>query len=246
MAAPFSVVVIPRFTAPLKGVTRSHVNASVDHRDFWRARLDTPNYEVSEAARYAHVHSNTVTRWQRTAALGSRESRSKLSYLQLIELAVAASCKAAGMSLADIRAARAYFAGAYKTKHPFATLKLQTDGVDLAIEAGAELLIGNRKGQYAWKQVIGERFKQFDYEYGLATRWHPEGKQSPVVIDPRVRFGAPHVGGVPTWLLKDRWTAGEPIGDIIDDLDLDSGEVEAALRFEGVDPAKRRKVEWPS
>lgn len=244
MAVPVLVALNRRFTPHKKSVTRSLVNASVDHNDFWRARLDTPNYEVGEAARYAHIHANTVTRWQRTAALGSRDSGKKLSYLQLIELAVAASCKAAGMTLNDIRAARAYFAGAYQTKHPFATLKLQTDGVDLAIEAGAELLIGNRNGQYAWKRMIGERFRQFDYEDGLATRWHPQGKQSPVIIDPRVRFGAPHVAGVPTWLLKDRWIAGEPIEEITEDLDLKTGQIEAALRFEGIDPAKRRKTEW--
>ena len=215
------------------------------HDNLWRARLDTPNYEVGEAARYAHIHANTVTRWQRTAALGGRDHRTKLSYLQLVELAFVASCKAEGMSLADIRTARAYFAGAYKTRHPFATLALKTDGVDLAIDAGAgQLLIGNKSGQFAWKAIIGRRFKQFDYEDGLAARWHPEGKDSPVVIDPRIRFGAPQVAGVPTWLLKDRWVAGEPIDEITDDLSLEVDTVNAALRFEGVDPLKRRKVEW--
>ncbi|MDY7525859.1 DUF433 domain-containing protein [Sphingomonas sp. 10B4] len=220
------------------------MNASVRPADFWRARLDTPNYEVNEAARYAGVHSSTVSRWQRNTTLGARDSRIKLSYLQLIELAVAASCKEAGMKLADIRAARAYFAGAFNTAHPFATLKLQTDGIDLALQAGADLLIGNRNGQLAWKGIIGDRFKQFEYEDGLATRWHVAGKRSPVVIDPRVRFGAPHVAGVPTWLLKERWQSGEPIAEIKDDLSLDTKDVNAALRFEGIDPSKPRKGAW--
>lgn len=220
------------------------MNASVNHNEFWRARLDTPNYEVREAARYASVHANTVTRWQRNTALGPREAGRKLSYLQLIELAVAASAKEAGMKLADIRAARSYFAGAFKTEHPFATLELQTDGVDLAMKAGAELLIGNKKGQLAWKQIIGDRFREFDYEDGLATRWHVAGKNSPVIIDPRVRFGAPHVSGVPTWLLKDRWAAGEPLDEIVDDLSLEAANIYAALRFEGIDPSKARKDAW--
>src|SRR6476661_4771133 len=107
------------------------MNASPNSGEFWRARLVLPNYEIREAARYAHVHSATVSRWHRNTTLGAKEPGAKLSYMQLIELAVAASCKEAGMKLADIRAARAYFAGAFKTDYPFATLDLATDGVDL-------------------------------------------------------------------------------------------------------------------
>jgi len=190
------------------------------------------------------VHANTVWRWHRNTTLAAREPGSKLSYLELIELAFVASCKEAGMKLADIRAARAYFAGKFDTPHPFATLDLMTDGVDLAMKAGADLLIGNRGGQLAWKRIIGERFKQFDYEDGIAARWHVAGKRSPIVIDPRVRFGAPHVAGVPTWLLKERWLQGEPLSETIADLSLERSAVLAALRFEGLDPSKPRENEW--
>ena len=149
------------------------------------------------------------------------------------------------MKLADIRTARAYFAGAFQMKHPFATLRLKTDGVDLASEAGANLLIGNRNGQLAWKAIIGDRFKEFEYDdSGLATRWHLAGTESPVLIDPRVGFGAPQVRGIPTWLLKDRWSAGEPIDEIKDDLGLDEGMIISALTFEGIDTSKPRKNAW--
>lgn len=162
----------------------------------------------------------------------------------MIELAVVAAAQKAGMKLADIRTARAYFAGAFGTDHPFATIRLSTDGVDMAAKAGADLLIGNKNGQLAWKSVIGERFKEFEYEDGLATRWHVAGTGSPVLIDPRVRFGAPHVAGIPTWLLKERWEAGEPIEEIKDDLSLEARSIEAALRFEGIDPTRARKTAW--
>jgi uncharacterized protein (DUF433 family) len=138
------------------------------------------------------------------------------------------------MKLGEIRAARAYFAGAYNTDFPFATLQLATDGVDLAIKAGADLLIGNKSGQLAWKSIIGDRFKEFDYEDGLAVRWHVAGKSSAIVIDPRIRFGAPSVAGVPTWAIKGRWEAGEPLDVISDDFDLEPGIVRDALAFEGV------------
>jgi uncharacterized protein (DUF433 family) len=220
------------------------VNAIAEPQEFWRARLDTPNYDVSEAARYAHIHANSVARWQRSATIRDRAARIKLSYLQLIELAVVASAKKAGMRLVDIRVARAYFAAAFDTDHPFATIRLSTDGVDIATKAGAELLIGNKRGQLAWKSVIGRRFKEFEYEDNIVARWHVGGEGSPGVIDPRVRFGAPQVGGVPTWLLRERWVSGEPLDEITDDLSLDEATVISALRFEGVDPGKRRTTEW--
>lgn len=213
------------------------MNAPVREKDLWRSRLDLPNYEVREAARFAHIHANTVSRWHKNTTLGDRTPGSKLSYLQLIELAVAAACKEAGMKLADIRAARSYFAGAFKTDHPFATLDLMTDGIDLALKAGAKLLIGNRKGQLAWNEIIGDRFKEFEYEGGLAVRWHVAGTESQVIIDPRIQFGAPTIAGVPTWALKGRWDTGENVEDIADDFDLTSAMVRQALKFEGVGAA---------
>lgn len=223
------------------------MNMVVPERELWRSRLELPNYEVREAARYADIHSNTVWRWHKNTTLGNREARTKLSYFQLIELAIVAACRKAGMKLADIRAARAYYAGAFQTRHPFATLKLKTDGVDLAMDAGAELLIGNKGGQLAWKSFIGNKFQEFEYDdEGFAIRWHVAGQGSPVLIDPRVRFGAPQVSGVPTWLLRERWDKGEPADELMDDLGLKKRELIAALKFEGVDPSESRKNEWPS
>jgi uncharacterized protein (DUF433 family) len=221
------------------------VNAPISPSELWRARLFTPNYRIGEAARYTDLASQTVARWHRPSnrpgLLSPKEKGAALSYLQLIELAVVAACKEAGMKLADIRAARAYFAGAYETDYPFATLRLVTDGVDLAVKAGAELLIGNRGGQLAWKRIIGARFKEFEYdEQGFATRWHVAGKASPIVIDPRVRFGAPHVAGVATWTLKDRWETGESAPEIAEDFDLKVKDVLKALAFEGVDTSEQR------
>ncbi|WP_448502816.1 DUF433 domain-containing protein [Sphingomonas sp.] len=220
------------------------MNAHVGHKDLWRSRLELPNYEVREAGKYASISSATVARWHRNTTLGERTPHTKLSYLQLIELAVAAACKKAGMKLADIRTARAYFAGAFKTEHPFATVQLMTDGIDLAAKAGAELLIGNKRGQLAWNHIIGDRFKEFKYEDGLATRWHVAGVDSDIVIDPRVRFGAPSVSGVPTWAVKGRWEAGESLEDIADDFSLLEAQVSAALKFEGVDTSAAKREPW--
>lgn len=202
-------------------------------REPWRKRLELPNYKVREAARYAGVHPQTVTRWQQSTAIGDRKAKLSLSYLQLVELAMVAAWRQAGMKLSDIRAARAYFAGAFNTTHPFATLKLKSDGLDLAHLAGADaLVIGNRGGQMAWTAIIGERFREFEYDGDVVARWRVAGPSSPIIIDPQVRFGAPHVAGVPTWVIYERHSAGESVEDLAEDFSIPETDVLEALKFE--------------
>ena len=50
------------------------------------------------------------------------------------------------------------------------------------------LIVGDSAGQIAWRDMVSERFAQFDYEDGLALVWWVRGRQMPVTIDPRVAF----------------------------------------------------------
>ena len=86
-----------------------------------------------------------------------------------------------------------------------------------------------------WLDLIEKKSSEFDYEFGLALTWHPVGKGSSVTIDPRMSFGDPAVGGIPTWTIKGRWAAGESLDVLQADYGLPSKALEDALRFEGVD-----------
>lgn len=214
------------------------MNAAPRHAEFWKERLRVPNYGVSEAAKYAHISSQTIRNWQelgnKPTALGPREKGQPLSYFQLIELAVVAACRKAGMKLPKIKDAREWLAREFDDPHPFATQKLLTDGVDLMMEHGEELLVTNLKGQLAWKSVIKDRLKEFEYLDGIAARWHLAGERSSVVIDPRVQFGKPSVRGIPTWIIAARSEAGEDIPAIAKDFGVPKSLVADALAFEGV------------
>ena len=214
------------------------MNAAPHHHEFWKERLSVPNYRVSEAANYAHITGQTIRNWQklgnRPSPLGARKSGKPLSYLQLIELAVVASCRKAGMALPKIRASREYLSREFGDPHPFATQKLLTDGVDLMMECGDELLVTNMKGQLAWKKVIKDRLKEFVYLDGIAAQWHVAGHSSSVLIDPRVQFGRPSVRGIPTWIIAARHDAGEDITAIAKDFGVPRSMVADALAFEGV------------
>lgn len=232
------------------------MNAGTDYREFWRSRLFIPNYRIREAARYAQIAPQTVASWHkpvssnRKGTLSSKNKGDALSYLQLIEVAVVATFRRAGVSLQKIRAAREYVSKKLEAEFPFAEYRFKTDGKDLwmdyaQIEADMgdkKLLVASKGGQLAWSDIIG-RLQEFDYENdGLAVRWHVAGKDSNIIIDPRIQFGAPSVEGVATWVFKGRWDAGEPLDDIADDFGVSNSDVLAALSFEGIDIEKGRQT----
>jgi hypothetical protein len=89
----------------------------------WRKRLHLPAYQVGEAARYARISTQTVVAWHKVAqrrVLSEKEDGQRLSYLQLIELAVVAGFRKAKIPLPEIRAAREYVKRNLKSEHPFA------------------------------------------------------------------------------------------------------------------------------
>ena len=229
-------------------VVKPSMKSSADPRQFWKERLRLPAYGVGDAAKYAQITGETIRNWQRLrnmpSPLGPREKGKALSYLQLIELAVVAAARAAGVPLWAVRETREYMRREFDSEFPFAEYRFKTDGkklwidyIDLVGRKGrGKLLETSGKGQLAWTEIIG-RLKEFEYDrrLGLAVRWHVAGQRSPVVIDPRIRFGAPSVDGVPTRLIARRWSKGEDSEDIADDFDLPIVAVAAALRFEGVE-----------
>jgi len=223
--------------------------------DPWRRRLYVPAYRIGEAARYARTTTYTAARWHSAAAsvLSEREARAELSYLQLIELAIVAAMRSEGLRLRVIRSAREYAAQTLKSEHPFAEYRFKTNGVDLIVDyeeidpkAGFDKLIYlNQNGQLGWKQILGRRLREFEYEDGgIVIRWRVGGPQSNVTIDPRVSFGAPVISGAATWAIKGRWSAGESIGDIAEDFGLAADQVVDALKFEDIDPDYQRQNLW--
>ena len=213
----------------------------------WKRRLYLPAYRVHEAARYAGVSPQTVAYWHyRGGALGpvlpGRQRRKPLSYLELMEVAVVATFRRLGVSLQKIRKARDYTAQVMNSPFPFAEYQFKTEGQHMLMDLGeadrdstiAGLVVADAGGQTAWQSEIEDRLRQFDYERDLAIVWHVAGHASPIVIDPRVSFGAPVVRGVPTWALRGRARAGETIQELAEDFQLTREHVVAALAFEGV------------
>lgn len=213
----------------------------------WKRRLYLPTYTVKDSARYVDTNLGTVTYWHYGGgslgpALPGKKYRKPLSYLQLVEVAFVATFRKLGVSLQNIRKTREYASQHLNAEYPFAQYLWKTEGTNLLLELGEvekepeynNLIVGNKWGQTTWKPLVKERFKQFDYEENMALIWHVMGREYPIIIDPRIAFGAPNVKGIPTWVLRGRWDAGEALDEIKDDFKIDIKYIKNALDFEGI------------
>jgi uncharacterized protein (DUF433 family) len=216
----------------------------------WRRRLFLPSYQIAEAAVYAQISPQTVAAWHRIEAslLKEREKRAALSYMQLIEVAVVAAFRKMGVPMKRIRAAREYAQQTLKSEFPFVEYRFKENARHLYLDSEqvddikpGTVAQADQGGQLEWQIVIG-RLREFDYEdNGIVLQWHVAGRSSPIIIDPRIAFGAPTVKGTPTWIIRGRWDAGENDSDIADDFGIAKEEVREALKFEGVVPGGRGK-----
>ena len=219
----------------------------------FRRRLYLPAYRVSDAARYARTATGTVSYWHRRGgdlgpALPEREKRRPLSYMQLVEVAFVAFFRNLNVSLQRIRRARQYAAQNLNSEYPFVEYRWKTEGFHLLMDfdqfeetSDFNVIVADIGGQLAWEQLMADKFAEFDYERLTdeywALRWHPAGRQSRVVIDPRIAFGAPMVEGLPTWVIKGRWRAQEDVEEIMGDFDISHEAIVDALRFEEIEVA---------
>jgi uncharacterized protein (DUF433 family) len=218
-------------------------SASPTSAEPWRRRLYIPNYQIGEAAKYARLSSQTVAKWHSAdgrKTLSAKPTRAAISYLQLIEVAVVSAFRKAGLTLRHIRETREYVSKQLTAEFPFAEYRFKADGKRLVMDyqqiegdgGKGKILRPDQAGQLAWEEVIGRR-REFEYEdEGIAVKWRPRGPKSPIIIDPRIAFGAPSINGTPTWVISGREAAGETVEEIGDDFDLDEDEVRAALAFE--------------
>jgi uncharacterized protein (DUF433 family) len=127
-----------------------------------------------------------------------------LSFVELMELRVVKALVDRGLSLQHVRRASALAASTFETSHPFASRRVYTDGrrVLAGLAAGSEsrdlVELSHRRVLQVIAGGVLEPFLDevdFDESTALAERWWPLGRQTPIVLDPRVAFGAPTIAG---------------------------------------------------
>lgn len=158
-------------------------------------------------------------------------------FLTLVELFTIAELRQRNVSIAAIRQARDELAVRFKTDHPFALGGLLCSGKKLLKEMGDGVLLElGARGQTAFEKILEPFCARLDFDdvTSLARRFHPLGKEIPIVVDPRHAFGRPVIDGtnVTTEAIVSLVRGGEAVEDIADSLAISVEAVKAAKSFE--------------
>jgi len=219
-------------------------------------------YSISEAARLLCVNTTTARRWvdgytyrlrgvERASApviqrdLPKQNSTDVLTFLDLMELYFVDIFRGNGVRMSVVREAARVGAALFKTRHPFAVVRFQTDGQRIFAtpdERDEEMraIIGSAGMiELAPAQWVFESFARpfcTDIEYGAeeALKYWPLGKEKRVVLDPQRAFGKPIDAetGVSTFVLYQASKSGETLKDIADWYDVPEVAIGQAVEYE--------------
>ncbi len=221
--------------------------------------LTDPTYTLKEAAALAGVSGQTVSNWFRgregssqtplfADRLRTRDEPIRLSFLETSETIVAALLKRNGASMSRLRSARESTRRRIPCEHPFATeqFKLTGDRILLEFEEQSpsvgkhDLLVDfdERAEQKVLPFYFTSALEQFEYqnelEFAWARRYHPYGRDIPLVIDPA--FGSGRLTIADTNIQAEsvfaRIDSGYSVEDIVEDLRLPTEQVKAVIEFE--------------
>jgi uncharacterized protein (DUF433 family) len=215
-------------------------------------RLEEPRYGFSEADHLAAVTRGTARRWltgyqyRHRGELVSQPpvpyqvrngAADGVSFVDLVELVAIGKLKTLNFSLPMIRKVVQNCRELLHTEHPLASLQFHTRGAEIFVENDGRLLeVGRRKGIQAWHEVLEPFLKTLDYEeeIGLAVRWWPLGKGTPIVVDPEFGFGLPVVAGsgVRTEVVFEQFQRGARLHEIAQDFRISPEHAEQAVGFE--------------
>lgn len=212
--------------------------------------LERPMYALPEAARLLRVPSSTLRWWLegrktyppvlRPEPTGSTD----VTWGEFVEAGLLREYRDRRVPLQRLRPVieilRERFDIPYPLAHfrPFVgvgrRLLFEAQQVaDLPAELGLVLeLIG---GQMVLDSRVDAFLHRVDFskdELQVAERLHPDGRNSPVVIDPMRSFGAPTLRGIRTDALAELVEAGEPPELVAEEYGLTPDELKAALAYE--------------
>lgn len=169
-------------------------------------------YSISEAARYAKIHQNTLRNWfsggsdRRPLRAGEIESGEfkAITFLDFVEAVAIRALRVDGVSFTRIREALRVAKEKYRIDHPFAHQKHRTvligPELHIFLEDDPEnpvQLTGKNIGQKSMRPCIQEYIRDLDFDdKGVAKLYRAfQFKQQEVVLNPKLHFGEPVIRG---------------------------------------------------
>ncbi len=115
-----------------------------------------------------------------------------IDFLTLIEFYTFYQLRKKNVSSQKIQKAHSHIAKELKTKYPFATAGISTDGKQIWYEYLEKIINADGSSQINIKEVLEPFLDKIDFGSHLhAERYYPLGKAHSVVVDPKHQFGQP-------------------------------------------------------
>ena len=189
------------------------------------SHLGTGIYTRAEAARLLRLNHQRVSRWiagyHYPVAPGRRKAKAPvveprmdprerrafvISFVELMELRAVKTLVTKGLSLQKVRQIWRLAARIFDSRYPLVTQRMFTDGAQVFaqwLEEDPESLIELSPDTHE-QLISGAIFSDFlneldfDEDSNLARRWWPLTKVEPILLDPKIAFGAPVIAGTAT------------------------------------------------
>ena len=114
-----------------------------------------------------------------------------------------------GVSLQSLRRVRDKLIAEFNYQHPFSSKDLlRTDGKQIFLQEIESEPLNVLSGQYQLGDIIESSLKDVDYDLS-PVRWWVDGRNSSILVDPKVSFGAPidSESGVPVSVIYEALNA---------------------------------------
>ena len=189
--------------------------------------MNTGIYSLADAARIVRIRPERLRAWVRGRASWSgrvgdfygpvfQASSDSLTFADLLELRVVKALLEHGTTLARARQAHTRLGELLHTPYPFIDADgLKVLGRDIVAPIESQLL--NLANDQFLLGFVSDYLKNVRFESGTPVSLKPDGAESSVVIDARVRFGEPTVEGtrVLTADVYDLWSAQGRDADLV-------------------------------
>ena len=225
-------------------------------------RRNWPRYTATETSRLTGTTAQHLRVWFRgmtrggvqTSPLFTQRARDPgrpldLTFLELVETYVVARYREHGASVARLRSAHEFARRALGAEHPFATQQFAQTGADLfhtfskkhpAERVDDELVrVDDTPGRWVLAHDLAKGLDLFDYDEDgvcpLAHRFHPFGRNIPIVIFPARGSGSLTIEdmNVLAEVIGSRYRGSDPIDVIAEEYQMEEDEVWKVLQTLG-------------
>jgi hypothetical protein len=212
-------------------------------------------YSVGSASKITEIPPQRIRRWTQgyvyryrgrqfrsppaiAAQMGRVGSRAILEFADLLEVRLLEYYRSLGMSWRTIRIATDRARRLFGDPHPYLTARFRTDGQRIFAEmtdgSGDPVLLDLVDNKYEFSRILDQFLvENVDHDREGPFRFYPLGRSARVIVDRRMRFGAPIVvEGVPTSVLAQALRAEGSIEAAARWYQVHQRSVQDAVRFE--------------